>query len=123
MKFVGRLGNDVVAKFTEELSLLCNEALHHNLDVMAGLPELNLVLAAAKGDATRVRDETTAASNEAGIQAHVAIILQQHLIILDCLLANQQHQILTDLHTGRRAIIVTQVSKTVDETYQDSTLL
>ena len=93
MKFVGRLGNDVVAKFTQELLLLCDEALHRNLDVIAGSPELNLVLAAAKKDATSVLYDKAAASCETDMQRWVVDILPRHQIIH--LLANQPTRIST----------------------------
>ena len=56
MQYVGHLDNDVAAKFTEELSQLCNEALYPNLDVIGGLRTLNLVLAAAEKDGTSIGD-------------------------------------------------------------------
>ena len=120
MKFLGRLGNEVVAKFTEQLSLLCDDALHRNLDVIAGSPELNLVLAAAKKDSTNVRYDKAAASCEDDMQRWVADILQRHQIILEHLLANQPTRIsTTEPSTYPRAFDVSQVPNAMNLTNRD----
>ena len=113
----------VLAKCTEELVQLCDEALHRNLDVIAGSPELNLVCAAVRNDATSVGNSTEAAS-ESDIQACVADILERHQMILRHLLANQQTKIsTTEPDDPPLAFMVTQVSNTVNVTNQNGRLL
>ncbi|KAF8463033.1 hypothetical protein JB92DRAFT_3067709 [Gautieria morchelliformis] len=122
MKFVGLLGKDVVAKLAEELSQLCDEALHHNLDGIAHLPMLNPFLAAVEQDATSVMDVSRAASCEAGIQQNVAAIVQRQHIILENVLANRSRQ-LTEPITMPLVFGVDQVYNAQNVTNHDSTSL
>ncbi|KAF8516405.1 hypothetical protein JB92DRAFT_2269701 [Gautieria morchelliformis] len=122
MKFVGLLGKDVVAKLAEELSQLCDEALHHNLDSIAHLPMLNPFLAAVEQDATSVMDVSRAASCEADIQQNVAAIVQRQHIILENVLANRSRQ-LTEPITMPLVFGVDQVYNAQNVTNHDSTSL
>ncbi|KAF8532615.1 hypothetical protein JB92DRAFT_3103742 [Gautieria morchelliformis] len=86
MKYVDRLGNDVIAKFTEELSQFCDEAIAIWMSLL-DRRRLMSSFAAADKDTTSVLFEEAAATCETDMQQRVAAIPQQ--IILEHLLANQ----------------------------------
>lgn len=93
MKFVGLLSEDVIAKLAEEVSQLCDEALHHNLDGIANSPMLDPFLTAVLQDATSITGGSDAASCETDIQKGVAAIVQRQQKILEIILANRSRRL------------------------------
>jgi hypothetical protein len=124
MKFVGPLGRDVVARFAEELSQHCDEALHQNLDGIAQSPLLNPFLAAVEQDATSLLNPIMAVSCEADMQTCVAAIIRRQQIILETILANRSRRLsLEEPNTVPLVFDVTEISNAQDATNHDGTSL